>query len=988
MYRRNGPLCMPSTKAEMKPNPQTCPQGSEWRRWDLHIHSPASALESQFAGWDEYVDALEKAGKGVSGLGVTDYCAIEGYKKILEYQGGRRLGQFDLVLPNIEFRIQPETPDGRAINIHILVSPEDPKHVEKIEQALAKLTFKYKGNPYSCKRDELISLGKAHDPAQKDDDAAFKGGVNVFKPSFDTFRDWYIDNEWLRTNSLVVIANSKDGASGLSKDAGFAAQREELYRFAQIVFSGNPKDREYFLGKGTDSESEVLRKCGSLKPCIHGSDAHQESKLFEPDQQRYCWIKADPTFEGLRQILYEQQDRVYIGPTPPAAIDESKIIDSVVIAGAPKWFSSPEVRLNPGLVAIIGEKGSGKTALVDLVAYATSGYAGEGRSSSFIEKANPYLDGVSVKIKWRDGELSTASLDAKQPDALPRVRYLSQDFVEELCSKDTSGAKLVQEIEDVVFSYIDESERLEASSFEELRRLKTEHLSAKRDNLRAQISKLNSEIVKLEDLISSKSEKEKQRAKADEEIAAIDKQLPSLQGSVNKEIAEKLSKEKETLKVKQKELGETNKLLGRIQTLRSAIDDYRNEVETGYEVLAEVLREVGIAEADVVRFQVKLPPSFDVPVNRREDDLRKAAANLKGDPKKPVKDGQSIADVEARIAELEKTVAVDTKERERLLALEKQKVKLQTERDRLVKEIKDIDTIHGKTLTAKREDRWKAYLESFRLMGKEKHALEELYKPLDEVLSVDPSGAKLGFELNVKQTPNMDEWLETGRNLIDQRKRPFGEKEFRKALDKELARPWSDGDEAEIRIGLQRILDYLSEGTEMNGVLVSHTTRLQLYDWAFSTDHVHLDYGLKYQGTELTLLSPGTRGIVLLVLYLEMDRNDRRPLIIDQPEGNLDNSSIYESLVPYLRRAKKDRQIILVTHNPNLVVAADADQVIVASAHKKANEPHPLITYKSGSLEDSKGKESIREFVCRLLEGGRRAFKVRENKYSLGAEIE
>ncbi len=114
-----------------------------------------------------------------------------------------------------------------------------------------------------------------------------------------------------------------------------------------------------------------------------------------------------------------------------------------------------------------------------------------------------------------------------------------------------------------------------------------------------------------------------------------------------------------------------------------------------------------------------------------------------------------------------------------------------------------------------------------------------------------------------------------------------------------------------------------------------------------------------------------------------MDRHDRRPLIIDQPEGNLDSASIYSSLVPYLRRAKKDRQIILVTHNPNLVIAADADQVIVASARKLAGEPHPVITYKAGSLEDCEGDASIRESACRLLEGGREAFRTREDRYSI-----
>src|SRR5258708_31766199 len=120
---------MPTDKSEKKSNQPISPQGSQWRRWDLHVHTPASALAAKFKGWDEYIDALERAGKSVSVLGVTDYCSIEGYKKTLEYREKGRLKHFDLVVPNVEFRIEPETPEGRAINIHLVISPDDLEHV-------------------------------------------------------------------------------------------------------------------------------------------------------------------------------------------------------------------------------------------------------------------------------------------------------------------------------------------------------------------------------------------------------------------------------------------------------------------------------------------------------------------------------------------------------------------------------------------------------------------------------------------------------------------------------------------------------------------------------------------------------------------------------------------------------------------------------------------------------------------------------------------
>lgn len=134
---------------------------------------------------------------------------------------------------------------------------------------------------------------------------------------------------------------------------------------------------------------------------------------------------------------------------------------------------------------------------------------------------------------------------------------------------------------------------------------------------------------------------------------------------------------------------------------------------------------------------------------------------------------------------------------------------------------------------------------------------------------------------------------------------------------------------------------------------------------------------------ELEKLSPGTKGIVLLILYLGMDIGDTRPLIVDQPDENLDNESVYNLLTTYFKKAKTRRQIILITHNPNLVVNGDSEQVIVASCERRQNGiPH--ITYHSGSLEDiAPGDRGIRQQVCRILEGGSDAFLKRERRYSI-----
>jgi predicted ATPase len=132
------------------------------------------------------------------------------------------------------------------------------------------------------------------------------------------------------------------------------------------------------------------------------------------------------------------------------------------------------------------------------------------------------------------------------------------------------------------------------------------------------------------------------------------------------------------------------------------------------------------------------------------------------------------------------------------------------------------------------------------------------------------------------------------------------------------------------------------------------------------------------------------------VLKLLLDFNDKKcPILIDQPEDDLDNRAIYNDLVQYLRIKKKERQIIVATHNPNIVVGADSELIICANQNgeKNKNNCNKKFQYVTGSLEHTVVKndsadiilesQGTREHVCEVLEGGNIAFKLREKKYGL-----
>ncbi len=167
------------------------PRGSEWSKWDLHIHSPLSALNNQFpqlaAGapdWGKYITALESL-TDVTVIGITDYFTVEGYRKVREYRNQGRLAGIALVLPNIEFRLDKIINTGggpRRVNYHVLFSESlSPDEIE--EHFLQELKFSFEGDPQrpdfhlSARRTNLELLGKQ----LKKEHAAFNDGRSDFE---------------------------------------------------------------------------------------------------------------------------------------------------------------------------------------------------------------------------------------------------------------------------------------------------------------------------------------------------------------------------------------------------------------------------------------------------------------------------------------------------------------------------------------------------------------------------------------------------------------------------------------------------------------------------------------------------------------------------------------------------------------------------------------------------------------------------------------
>jgi len=171
-------------------------------------------------------------------------------------------------------------------------------------------------------------------------------------------------------------------------------------------------------------------------------------------------------------------------------------------------------------------------------------------------------------------------------------------------------------------------------------------------------------------------------------------------------------------------------------------------------------------------------------------------------------------------------------------------------------------------------------------------------------------------------------------------------------------------------------------------------TNIEMTYKALVEDNFYIEYDVTYKGDNLLKMSPGKKGTVLLILFLELSTSEN-PIFIDQPEDNLDNRTIYDLLCQMIKEKKKKRQIVIVTHNANLVVNTDAENVIVANQEGQnlptdSHNQRYQFEYINGPIElsfrNEKNKKiltsnGIKQHICDILEGGSEAFKLREQKY-------
>ena len=632
------------------------PRGSYWRKWDLHIHTPASfhwndgkrfvqmdATEKEVA-LNKIVDALNKS--DVAAFSIVDYWTFGGFEEIQAHVNSGKANLNKVVFPGMELRV--EAPVDYRLNIQVLLSDQ----LTRQQRSDFKAALRLGGSGRSISEEALIEFGRSLSP-DKARKHGFSGNyaddnsqlLDLGSQTAEVTRESLVNAKKAIPEGACLIILPYDTSDGLEKLdwAKHPSADQYFMQSADMFETRTPANVDLFLGRKTEANQAFFDNFlktmgGKPKPAISGSDAHKLSDYGSFPGDRITWIKADPTFEGLKKTLIEPEGRVFIGEFPEQLqiIEQrpTKFIDSVSIKKkvgstfSEHWFDC-HVHINPGLVAIIGNKGSGKSAIGETIGLlgktANSGAFSFLSDRRFRQSRNNKASHFEGSLSWVSGNSETASLN-EDPDsnAFELVKYIPQSYLEKLCNElglvEEGGFD--DELRSVIFSHVPVQDRLGQNSLESLITYKTEQTAAKIEILKKELARITTKIVELENQgsIEHRTKIEGALVAKQQELAAHDKNIPPVVPQPQKSDEEKekldgltqqLSEKKAKLESSEgtlasirKELSSVNFLLSATQRLVSKIDNLARQVRTFQTEAAPEIEALGLKEADVLTIKL------------------------------------------------------------------------------------------------------------------------------------------------------------------------------------------------------------------------------------------------------------------------------------------------------------------------------------------------------------------------------------------------
>lgn len=875
--------------------------GSTWNKWDLHVHSNASDGKGTP---QEIIDkALEME---LSVIALTDHHTVKNIDEIKQL--GKNVGI--TVISGIEFRTE-----YGAKSVHMIgLFPDKYNGMDLDQKALEQLIL----NKLNLSEVILKAKGKEKKPTASDEEA-FK--IGMFKVQVD-FKE---ASDLIHQYGGLVSVHAGDKANSIEemKHEGQAKKNVK-----DVVDSLGPLKEELLkeyidiCELGSLNDKNALFYINNYNtPAIVASDAHELSKIGS----LYTWIKGDKDFEGLRQIVYEPEQRVKIQTNRPEIKGDYQVIESLEVEHID--FGKQVIPLNPNLNSIIGGRSSGKSILLGCIAKLAN-YSGAIKQGN--EDYEKYVSDVAkaMKLRWKDGNESVSR----------KVEYFPQSYINKLASDSKETVSLIESI-----LKGDEKRKNAFEAYDNSTSKNLVDISNEIENLfklQYREDELVKEIEKIGDFKGIKLE-----------IDKLTKELEIAKNASNTRISgdeeqqyEKLKKEREKLNsliLKNENIGRQLDSLTFIEVTKEISSDLIGLPE---EIKAQIIEEYDLLKSDMRDKWLALVEKHKNFVYMQKSDAEARINEIKNCKEYAL--GEAFYKENAVIEELSKRLVVENLKAEK------------------------IGDLNNK-ITEVQEEIKKSYCKII--------LKQENYYDIGERICSSVSLEKDEVKITPFQKFNTEKFIQfIDVNLNKRNSQIAGLMEYDYSTKEDFF----------------KLLESLFSGIMEEKIsLKGNREKKQIVLDLMTNNYFELHYEVIYQGDTLSSMSEGKKAFVILRMLLDFNGNEC-PILIDQPEDDLDNRAIYNDLVTYIRNKKIERQIIVVTHNPNVVVAADSEEIIVANQHGSHNENQDNVKfeYRTGAIENSCKKQDgktvllsqgIREHICDILEGGDVAFKKREHKYGM-----
>lgn len=836
-------------------------RGSEWRKWDLHLHT-TSSYDYKYKS-DDADELLVKALKenNISAVCITDHFIIDKNK----IEKLRQLASDIVFFPGVELRT-----DKGDTNIHVILIFDITTDMEVLSEDFNAFK-RQKGK--SIESDERIYWD-------------FNDIVNFAK-----------EHGGLISIHAGKKANGLDNRITNSLEHNQAV-KEEFAANIDIFEMGQVRDLD-------DYKKHVFPSIGQ-KPMIICSDNHDPRNYSTKES---LWIKADLTFDGLKQILYDPDSRIKIQKDDPTYEREKSPFTEILISENTRIFSDDDdvlfetttLPLNNNLVSIIGGRGTGKSQLINYLA------------ASFNREYHPqkYNLDTNIIIK-RKTSLSEDAKEFKVSDA-PNApfMYIAQSEIKNLVEKKDEFSHNILETIGVTDTYGLSSDYAEKANalVNEYYRI-TKILNADGKPIKERKKNIQNEIKKYSDFIQNIT-------------------------------SEQNKKKLEDYKKKVEKLHRINVLQEKVTQQYEKNARFANEANATIQLWNEQFKNAGI-NIPLINIQPTQDYLKGVLMPKLESSHQKTTEEIEN-TKNEFKDYKGdLTSLLSNVSSYQRKLSELIKEKELVEQEEKNLLLLSTESFKsLGKEIQD-SIVKYTTLIS---NKWKEF------KGEIEPIDETKKKLLDIIL-------QKGLEVEAEVFIDTNKMYNILLEKLDGRS--FNLEKLHQLLGIDT---------------IQEFYDFVGQNTEKNVFsLDKEELKKQILNLFYKryTDFIKIGVKVTLNQKPIAKLSYGQQGTIYLRLKIAANMFSET-IIYDQPEDDLDNDFITNELIPIFKEIKLYRQVIIVSHNANLVVNADSEQVIIAQ------NKDGILSYISGSLENP----TINKEVCRILEGGQKAFEDRERKYRI-----